>query len=234
MALKPAPFNFPTDSADTGHSAAPALGFAVITSPVLGTPLRVQLGESPPKITAGYATFEEQIRPRRRTGLIYTGMDPLKMDLNILFDGYGSGKSQEARIRKLESLAVSRGGSENEPAIIRVSGPIPHSGESWWIQSIDWGDMVIYGKYARLRQDAVLHLVQAVRINLALDLEARSPAKKGKGYRRVTVKQGQTLKTIAQIMLGDSRKWNQILSVKGQRFRDPNVSAGTPIRVPVG
>lgn len=123
-------------------------------------------GDATPKLISGGARYNVVNRARRKSTVQWDGDDPYRMDVPILLDGWMMQISVENDISKLNMMMRSIG-DLIPPVKVFVDGAVPVKGGKWVIETIDWGDMVIWSakqstKGYRLRQDAVLHLLQFV------------------------------------------------------------------------
>jgi nucleoid-associated protein YgaU len=151
------------------------------------------------------------------------------MDVPILFDGYRYGTSVELDIRRFQLMAI--GSDFNPPPTVKIDGALPVSGATWVITSIDWGTEVFWsqtqrGQYFRLRQDAIVHLLQfqaeeRLKITITNSLPNHYIAAKG-----------DTLQGISKAMYGNGSRWKEIKAANPS-IRDPNkIPAGKSIRIP--
>lgn len=149
-------------------------------------------------------------RPRRVGFTTYDGSDPYRMDVPILFDGWDDGRGQEDAISILNQMRISA--DYVQPTTVSVDGALPVKGATWVIENIDFGNNVIWhpNNY-RLRQDAVVHLLQFIEA----DELAIKPASTAHIY---TVKTGDTLKSISKSQYGTTKFWSSIK--KANNIRD--------------
>ena len=207
---------------------SPAPGYIQLVWPT-GT-MDILLGDTSPRVTQGYSTFNEITRPKRSTAIEYTGKDLFKISVPCLLDGWVENRSVEPQIRELEVLAVSRGGKGNPPQDFKINGPVPHNDLQWMIENLEWGD-AIYDGDTRLRQFVVLNLVQKLDMPYLLKNGGDAPRAVSPGWRVVQTRDGD-LRRLAQTMLGDSRLWNRMRQKNGKKFRDWSVPKNTTVRVP--
>ena len=135
-----------------------------------GTRVVVRRGADAPNITGGGARYTIVQRPRRTSMIQWNGDDPYTMDLPILFDGWALGtygttsESVEQDIAAVNQMMHSQG-ELTPPVQVFIEGAVPVKGAKWVIQTITWGSVTIWdtdvkGKGYRLRQDAVIGLLQ--------------------------------------------------------------------------
>lgn len=188
----------------------------------------VVLHNSDPVTVSGYGGWTVTARQRRVSLTEWQGKDPLRMSIPILFDGVRGGVGQEIPITRLSRMALPPEGG-GEPPVITIKGlGVPKPGpKEWVIESIDWGSNVMWdtinsGVTARVRQDAVVHVMQYVaddRVSFAnIKLGSQGTSKTGwpKTY---VVKAGDTLGKIAVHFYHDVTKWKKIADANG--IRDP-------------
>ena len=191
--------------------------------------LDVLRGENPPQIQGGYGQYEIVDRPHRMSLTRWTGRQPFRLVVPILFDGWEDQESQEGDIDKLEQMALptSPGG---EPPVVTINGAVPWKDLPWVIETIDWGD-AIYARrnpIQRYRQYATITFLRKVKEDVAAAKVFRD---KGKGYRTYVVKRGDTLRKIAAHQLGDSARWREIARIN--KIRDPrSIRPGQRLRIP--
>lgn len=177
----------------------------------------VRRGDGAPTLVSGGAKFQLIDRPRRRSSVQWTGDDPYRMDVPILFDGWTDDANMERNIQRLQLMRHSRG-ELSPPVQVYVDGALPVKGGLWYIEDITWGTQVIWnvkgkgmkGGY-RMRQDAVLHLLQVQPISV---LKLLRPPSATTTYR---VKVGDTAATIAakfEITVDALKKANNIRDAK--------------------
>jgi len=153
-------------------------------------------GDSPPRITGGYAKISTIDRPERVGLSTFDGYDPITMEVPIRFEattrsptGEKEGADIEDAIEKLERMAGRgqfEGAATGSNPIIRVTVPgkdpqhptplIPTAYQwtpdnpkapLWRVADIDWDQNPIRNRAGnRIRQLATVTLIQYTRINL--------------------------------------------------------------------
>jgi nucleoid-associated protein YgaU len=196
--------------------------FVIFEADGIGS-VRVLKDETSPKEPTTTGGWEVISRPHRVGLTNWAGSDPQRLAVPVVFEGFQNFDGQEIRISKLRRMALPAGG--DSPPIVSVSGlGIPHLGPSRWvIESIDWGDNVIWdndrdsGSMVRLRQDCVVNLLQYV----DEDRVAFSTLQPGSGLwpKHYTWKKGDTLQKVASKFYHNSKKWKII--AKANNIRDP-------------
>lgn len=174
--------------------------------------------EAPPKESGGTAIWEVVDRPNRTGISVFRGRNPVRVDLPIMFDDFKRGRSVEPKIQMLKDMA-SPPGPHVPPTRIKVDGGYPSRYLTWVIESIDWGDMVYYNKIGtavvRVRQDAVVHLLQYVAPELVRLKQQQS--RNAPNFTRYKVKKGDTLSKLAAKYYHDRDKWTVIAKANGMR-----------------
>lgn len=177
------------------------------------------LGDGPVKQTDGIGGWTLVNRPRKTAFTQYVGKNPFAMSIPLMFDGYAEGISQEASLRTLTWMALppNDGG---EPRKVRLYGsalPYPSVGE-WVINGIEYGDKTIWNSAgtARLRQDVTVIVIKHVAPDSLRTLTAApglAPINRG----TYTVKSGDTVRSVAAFIYGDSTKGKYIMEANGWR-----------------
>lgn len=208
----------------------PPLKFMVTFRASTGSQVTVLRGDGPPKITSGEGGWDVISRPRRVALTQWTGHDPYRMDIPILFDGWHDRSSVEESISRLNAMAM--GHDFEPPPTLHVDGAVPVKGATWVIEAIDWGDEVYWdlsaqGRYFRMRQDAIVHLLQyqaEQRLNIIMPKTLPNEF--------IVPRDGFTLRDVAKAMYGNAKNWKKILRANPD-IRDPNkLKAQQTIRVP--
>lgn len=204
-----------------------------------GTVISVLLDAASPKLTDGFGGWETVDRPRRVALTRFKGINPVRQDLAILFEGVNEGKSQEVAITNLERMAQQTG-DLSEPAKITLGGTALRKDLTWVIESIDMDDQRTMwtkqgGFPVRIRQAAVVHLLEFV--DDSVIVTAPSPAvmaKPSPGGKTLTTPQGMTLKQIAALEYNDPDKYTLIIDANPWISTDPRVliMPGTPLFIP--
>jgi len=208
-----------------------------VTVRAIGTALefRAIMGTEPPTVE-GYAQWRTQPRPLLKPLTVYEGQNPLVLTLPLLFDGFALEQSVEPFIDIVERMAVPAAENQDPPSV-QVLGPVPHSGETWVITGIAWGDAEYTRSRRRSRQYFTLTLTEFIRADRVVSPARRkrartAPANRRGRMRRYTVRPGDTLTKIAARVLGDHRRWKEI-SV-ANNIKDPSVvlKTGSVILLP--
>lgn len=166
----------------------------------------VKRDADPPNMVSVGGRWNVVNRPRRTSFITWDGSDPYRMDVPILFDGFDTGRSMEDAISILNQMRIPPG-DFSPPPQIDIEGAVPVKNTIWVIEGptgIDFGSNVIWHPDGyRLRQDAVVHLLQFVE---AHNLSIKPPAT----THIYTVKSGDTLKSISKSQYGTTKYWSTI------------------------
>jgi hypothetical protein len=184
----------------------------------------------------GYALWEEVDRRGDTSLTSFAGYKPIGRDIQVLLDGFAAGTGVTAATQMLEALA-GRG-----PRAVGIEPPklrVTDESGLWVINDIQWSD----DPDDVIKDDGGLFLRNAATVSIreyvaddrlqdrALAAKRRIDAKKKGARRRYTVKQGDTLISIARHRLGDPGRWVEIARLNG--LRDPRaVRPGAVIRLP--
>jgi hypothetical protein len=216
--------------------------------------LLCELGDAFPAITQGYGGWDEVDRPHNVSLTTWRGFKPTGIDLPLMLDQWALGTSVETAVDVLEALAgrgrlrtnAAAGGYAQPPLlIVHTAGVMPYDAhgfpdERWVITNLDWNedDTITNDAGNRVRAPVTVSLLQYVADTRLADqalalrelLQSRR-AKRGTARRTYTVRQGETLVSIARTQLGDPGRWVEI--VKLNHLRDPRaVKPGARIRIP--
>lgn len=196
------------------------------------------LGDGAP-VASAQGGWEQVARPKWKAFTVWGGQNAYSMTLPIVLDGFAEDASIEPDLERLRRMMRIIEGVNNEPTVVKVSGPVPLSHLNWVINDIKHD--------AEIRRDSD---GQRVRAMLTLDLlehmstslvvtSKTSPAKKAQeaskkpvSTKTHTVKSGDTLWAIAVKYLGNGNRWKEIQSLNGGP-RDPKkLQIGTVLRIP--
>lgn len=187
-----------------------------------GATVQVLRGVDAPTLLSGGGRYSLIERPRRKSVVQWDGLDPYRMSVPVMFDGWKSSTSVESDIAKLNQMM--QGPAEFQaPPIVKIQGSVPVKNAQWVIETIDWGQSyVIWKGTNRIRQDAVVNLLQYVPDTVVST--TRQPSA-NEPYR---IKAGDTLRGLATkrgLKLSDIKRVNNI--------RDPKaIKVGQVILIP--
>jgi hypothetical protein len=203
-----------------------------------GLIVQVALDMASAHMTGGFGGWEVVDRPKRVALTRFKGKDPYRMDVPILFDGWSDDASQEVQISTLARMS-EQPAEQQPPPTLTVDGAVPRDDLTWVIETIDWdGSNVIWdmqnGVPVRLRQSAVVHLLQYVDDNVIIT--KATPAVKNGGNKRggktVTTTSASTLRQTSQAEYDDPDAWKLIGDANG--IFDPRapILPGTTLYIP--
>ena len=197
----------------------------------------VMLGTGDPTPSGGFVNIEEVARNDNVALSSWNGAPLLKLEVPVLFDGFVDGTDQQPAVDAVAGLAVA---ADTPPSPIVAAGPIPYPNRTWLMAAPTWGRATRDADGVLVRQEMTLNLVEFVdpdTIHFADQGGAPSAStaaggKKSKA-RTYTVKQGDTLLTIAAKTLGKSDRWSEIARYNGG-IRDPRkqLKPGRVLRLP--
>jgi len=198
-----------------------------------GAAVKVLRGDGPPTMVGGVGGWSQIARPRRVSLTQWAGREPYQMDVPILFDNWHNQGAVEREIRQLNKMAL--GDDWSQPPTVTLDGAIPNvpvAGATWVITGIDWGEDVYWDKsdkgiYFRMRQDAVVHLLEYhAEERLQITMTKSLP------NQYIVHRKGETLRSIAKSMYGNGDRWKDIRKAN-PRIRDPNaLKVGLKLRIP--
>jgi LysM repeat protein len=199
--------------------------------------LRILKGETPPKLTDGFGGWDVTQRPKQVALSTWSGVNPFRLAIPVVFEGWGEGAGQEIRIHKLERMALPVG--RGEPAVVTLEGSgLPNRGvKRWVIESLEWGDDVIWdfgddGSMVRMRQDCTINLLQYVDDDrVAFSKLPNAQPGGGTWPKHYVWKRGDTLQRVAARFYHNSKRWKKIATANN--VRDPkNIKIGRILKVP--
>lgn len=148
-------------------SHAPSLGYITLVSYPEAHDFTALLGDQVPNITGGAGGWVMKPRARRHSFTVWDGVDPIQLDIPILFDNWadGRGKNLEADILELEYMAGIIGGGQPPFVLFNSGGVVPHDYHGdpfrdWVIEDLTWGDAERNKEGNRLRQAVTIKLRQ--------------------------------------------------------------------------
>lgn len=246
-----------------GHRVRPATGTRVATvAPTIGSvrlaaedqdalSLLCELGDGIPRVTQGYAEWEETDRPSGISLTDWRGYKPIGIELPLWLDDFANGRSVEDAIDILEAFAgrgrrriggIHAAYSEPPKLVVHASGVMPYDAQSfpdmrWIVTALDWDDdaAITNDSGNRVRAPVTVTLLQHVAAtglhDRALAARQALTAKSRKSRGRYTVQAGDTVISIARRKLGDPGRYQEILKLNG--LRDPRaIRAGAVLRLP--
>jgi hypothetical protein len=185
---------------------------------ITGASVQVLRGADAPKMTGGGGGWQIINRPRRVGITQWVGFEPYQMEVPILFDAWHTQDSVEDDIARLNQMQM--GTDYTPPPTVTIIGAVPIKSAEWVITTIDWGDNVYWtqtpnGDYVRMRQDAVVHLLQ-YRAEERLQIR-----QVGLPNRYEVLRKGMSMRDVAKEMYGSPKRWKEIAKAN-PKIRDPN------------
>lgn len=239
----------------TGSNIAfesPPVGWARLTAeddPRLS--VLCELDDGHPHPDQGYGGHDEVDRPGNVALTPWRGFKPTRVPLRLYVDDFATERSIEDAMDILEALAGrgkrrtgrTTGVYARPPRVIVHTGGLMRydahhfSDERWFVDDLEWDqdDTIVNDVGNVVRVPVTATLLQAVSDDRLQDrllatrrrLQAQSP----RSRRRYTVKEGDTVISIARRELGDPGRYQQILNLNG--LRDPRaIRPGAILRLP--
>lgn len=212
------------------------LEIIVLTASAIDAQVYAILGPTNPVLTDGYGGWSIVDRPQRKSLTNWDGHKPFGMSLDLYFSEIKTDGSVEPQISHLEKMAqVDNDLNPNRPPVIRVHGdaiPAVAKNLPWVIQNIDWGvTRRSLSRGHRTQQQMTVTLLEHVAGGL-VDERNVTPGSGGQPkYRTYTIKNGDTLQSIAKKLLGKASRWQEIAKIN--KIHDPrHLKVGRKIRVP--
>lgn len=223
----------PTYVPDVDPSAPPRRGEVKIAHD--GRVIRVGLGDDAPQITDGYGGWVEIERPEDEPITRWASQPALRMELPLLLDSFGTGRSVERERDQILALGRKKDGRK-PPPVFRVTGAVPFSGSKWVLEaSPDMGE-AIYQRGTLVRQFLTLSLLSYEREDTARFRKRRGGGDGAKDTYRV--KDGDTLRKIAAKLKPDAdredqRKYaNEVGKLNGIRDVRRELNVGRVLQLP--
>lgn len=184
-------------------------------------------------------------RPRRGATTEWLDHSPFQLQLSLLLDGisdqpFNQPVSVEPACLRTESWEV-RAPGQIWPAVLKVTGPVPHNELPWVVQSLSWDAAIRDPQSGQRWQQALsmtlLQYAPAVIVtpdtSPAASAQRRADSSPGStsSLMRYTAVDGDTLPLISVKLYGDFRQWQTIGQLNG--ITDPNaVTPGQVLLVP--
>lgn len=200
-------------------------------------------GSSPP---SGYGGWTVTARPKRVSLTEWEGVEPLRVPVPILVDGWSTGNSSyvEQACRSLERMAGLDEPRGRPPFVhFNAQGAVAHDyatdrSRDWVIEDIEWGDELRGPKGKRLRALATVTFLEHIedeRLSKLTSASRRRASKKknkrGAHSKKYTVKRGDSLSSIAARKLGKASRWKEI--AKLNHIRDSKgIKPGQVLKLP--
>lgn len=223
-------------------------GPKVTLTPVLppGGGLVLEL-DGPAPASGGVARWTNIPRARRVDAVEFEGITARQLPIPVILNGVGKGRRStdaagvvfnfdepvEDAVTAVERLARSTTAT-GQPPVLTVAGPVRHMGRRYVVSAIDWAeDFVADQDGQKVQQRGVITLTEYAGADVVTMARAATSSRRP---HTVTVRTGDTLKTIAQREWGKAARWREIARInkwKGRTLRDWRIPAGMKtVRVP--
>lgn len=206
------------------------------------------MGTDVPRITGGYGGWQVVDHPRRRGGIEWVGVQPMEMQLELVFDAWVKDERERTDIDEqlsiLEMMAkpYSKPGDKPDPCApspeITVEGKAMPRGKAvpWVITDLDWGSTIYNTEGDMLRSTVQVTLLQANSAEYgrpkANPTEARNMTPPGHVRGGVVRwKKTDTWAKLAQKYMGNKKHALKLMQHNGYR-KGQKVKVGTVIRFP--
>lgn len=187
--------------------------------------LHAAMGADAPHPTSGLGGWTATERPGNVSITEWAGIEPVRLPLTIMCDGWSTGDSVEKDYSKVLRLGRRAKGRETPP-IFRATGPFPYSGERFVLESTPtFADTIRNERGKLVRFSAALALMEHVS---AADVESR---KKGRYAATYTTKKGETLRSIAVKLYKKAEKAKDLGKLNGIRDVRRELKPGTVLRL---
>lgn len=202
--------------------------------------LSVDVGNLRPIPVAGLGGYEEVERQDDVSATDWTGQAAYREDISVLLDGNDEGRPVDRELNTLLKLARDPNG-ERVPPVFRVFGPVRYPGKAWVLPAdgidLEAGEIepiTRKGGSETLRQEVILHLLEWNPLGNKKKNKRKGEAPRGfyGSIYSYTVREGDTLHSIAARQLGDAAEWKVIGDLND--IKDPNrrLKAGRVLKMP--
>jgi LysM repeat protein len=213
--------------------------------------IEVPVGNLGAQLVGGLGGYQEIERQDDVSLTDWSGQEALKQDISVLLDGYAKGDSVERELNTILKLGRDPNG-ERVPPVFKVFGPVYYEGKSWVLPAdgidLSGGEIETIrrsGNGELLRQEVILHLLEFIppeQIRLRSKKKSKTPqhqrgepartggtAFPGKSY---TVREGETLISIAAKLYGTWEAWKAIGDLNGIADPHRKLPAGKVLKLP--
>jgi hypothetical protein len=202
--------------------ASPPPGQVILVAASRDLRLHALLGPDPQPPATGGGGFEHVERPRRRPLTVWTGPAGMTLDLTLLLEHEilaGRGFVRD-KLRVLEKMA-GVDALDPEPPPLQLYANLPHHDNSrvahnrWVISAPPEYGRAIYNDRGGLTQLEV----GLVLLERTLAFVERLP--RSDPFAPQTIRKGESLRMFAKRVLGDAKRWKDILSLNRDDPRCP-------------
>jgi hypothetical protein len=195
------------------------------------------MGTDTPRITGGYGGWNTINRPRKRGSIEYAGINPIEMELEIVFDAWGEDvniTNVDTALAHLERMTIPTGKNLPPPMVYVDSKSVPRPKTTpWVIRNITWGDTIRNSEGETKRQTVQIQFIQADETEygrlVPKPTKARNPHRNTP--RTYLWKKGDTWPIVALRLMGDKKY--AITIIRANKFRPGHkMKVGQKIKVP--
>jgi hypothetical protein len=195
------------------------------------------MGEDTPRVTAGYGGWNIIKRPRKRGSIEYEGIEPIRMELEIVFDAWGEDvniTNVDTALSHLDRMTIPTGKNLPPPLVFVDSKSVPKPRITpWVINNITWGTTIRNSEGETKRQTVQIEFIQADETEygrlVPKPTKARNPHRALP--RRYTWKKGDTWPIVALRLMGNKKY--AITIIRANNFRPGHqMKVGQKIKVP--
>lgn len=202
-----------------------------------GPQLRFQWNPLTVKRTPSVGRWNEEERPHQKPAVEWAGQTNERLVFSLRLDGFPA-VSIEPRIAILEGFGKKRSPDKPPPELEFDYGP-GERGTRWVIETIEPGDELRNARLQIVRQEFVVALLEYTEANVVVthtkDWNDKKRDGDGRGgneaFRLYTVRDGDTLASIAAAAFADPLRWIELAELNG--IRDPNrLEPGRKLQLP--
>jgi hypothetical protein len=200
--------------------------------------IKARLDDGYPRFYGGYGGWEDERRPGQVAATIFRGTTAPRLKLRLVLGGWPKqprGTNCERDMRRLDHFAriPFDGGAKDRPTLLRISGQVPHHHRRWFIENVEWGDVIVY-RSLRVRAIVTVTLRMYVPVEL---LKRRDRV--ARPTRSHTVRRGEDLQQIVKERMDVDAAGEIVAAAKYVRWLNdikPGVAVrvGQRIKLPVG
>lgn len=199
----------PPPNVTENYSQLPANAKVTLTTIPPGREVKIILDEDPPVMTQTSGGWITTPRWGRKSITSWSGVDPYQLTMSGLFVARYQGVDDvELMIDELEAMYAPRG-DFNAPRHVRVSGASPGTDKTWLLNGLNWKPSLRTADGSRRISPFDLILLEFVDPDEVIRPTKRA-ADASNRKRIYTVRQGDTLASIAKDRLGDARRADDI------------------------
>jgi hypothetical protein len=192
-----------------------------------GPALRFQWNPETVRRIPTVGRWSEEDRPHQKPAVEWAGQTNERLTFTLRLDGYPS-TPMDALIRVLEGFGRKRGKDKPPPELEFDYGP-GERGTRWVLETIEYGDELRNARLQIVRQFVTVTLLEYTEANVVITHSKKHNEKRfssednngdGGNNQLVSVREGDTLSSIAARILGDPLRWTEIADLN--ELRDPD------------